>query len=153
MPRPSQSRAFGFKVDGLVRILTAADPDEVLKALLILDLDPRDPEIGEAFDFVIEEAVGLITRGFLETIDFMVNVAQEVDRLVASVEKLSPREIERDTERYQEMLSEMSRSLRGEVFLSKDMVVAIRKKFSDRMQLAKAKFPNAKFPEYQAPQE
>lgn len=38
MPRSAEARAFGFRATGLVRILTAADPEEVLTAMEALGI-------------------------------------------------------------------------------------------------------------------
>lgn len=60
MPRSAVDRAFGFKAPGLVRILTAADPAEVLKALQELGLVAQEPsdllsKVKQAIgDFILE---------------------------------------------------------------------------------------------------
>ena len=51
MSRSSEARAFGFRVEGLIRILVAADPEEVLKAMEALDIQLTEKVT--AFDLVL----------------------------------------------------------------------------------------------------
>jgi len=53
LPRPADERAFGFRTNQLVRILTAADIEQVHAALVQLGFEiPPDPQDGGAFEFI-----------------------------------------------------------------------------------------------------
>ncbi len=58
MPRSAEHRGLGFRSEGLIRILTAADPAEVLTAMEALGITFRDPEPGLLDLFAI--AIGLV---------------------------------------------------------------------------------------------
>ncbi len=57
MPRSAASRVAGFRAEGIVRILTAADPDEVLTAMEALGIQLTDEP---GFFAILENLVGLV---------------------------------------------------------------------------------------------
>lgn len=79
MPRSAADRAFGFRTQGLVRILTAADEQEVLEALAILGvvasptgLFAKVRELTETFAGPAADALDVWRQLFLE-IDKMIS--------------------------------------------------------------------------------
>lgn len=74
MPRSASNRGFGFRSAGLVRILTAADPAEVLTAMeaLGITLAPQTT----FFDIIV-----IIARSFLGPLDEVLSFLEDVEQL------------------------------------------------------------------------
>lgn len=82
MPRPAADRAFGFKAPGLVRILLAADPEELLKALEELGLVAKAPE---SISAIIEGVVGELLGPVVQAIDVTSAVRSVIDRALSAL--------------------------------------------------------------------
>jgi len=86
MPRSATDRSFGFKAGGLLRILTAADPQEVLEAMEALGIiiehehDPPPPANSSA---KLAEAESLLS-GLVSLADAMESVEGNLHRTARS---------------------------------------------------------------------
>ena len=78
MPRKASDRAFGFKASGLIRILTASDPEEVLTAMeaLGITLSEADPTFR---DFLVA-----IARFFVRPLDIALNALETASQTARS---------------------------------------------------------------------
>ena len=146
MPRSAADRKFGYKAKGLVRILTAADPDEVLTALLLLGLDPRDPEIGEVFNELVGIAVQTIF-GFVGVLNDISEIASSAVEMVnlARAEPVEGESFESRQE-YHDRLRSAARTVSSKVLITRGTIEDLRDGFADRMTRAKVSWPTVVWP-------
>lgn len=82
MPRSAADRAFGFKATGLLRILLAADPDELLKALDELGIViVRPTGLFAAIRALAESFAGPA----VDVIDLWGQLTRSIDRLISDL--------------------------------------------------------------------
>jgi len=80
MPRSRTDRSFGFRAPGLIRILIAADPEEVLKAMEALGIQLTD--VPSIFDLVLD-----LFSVFVKPVAVVVNLLERVEKLAAFLER------------------------------------------------------------------
>lgn len=79
MPRSSADRAFGFKSAGLVRILLAADPAEILKALSELGLVVQEPTtLFQQFGRLVADFLTAPFEGFIDQFEAAIPLLERV---------------------------------------------------------------------------
>lgn len=79
MPRSASDRDFGFKSAGLLRILTASDPGEVLTAMEALGITLLDETT--FFDLIVS-----LTASFARPVRKLLDLLQRVENLAALLE-------------------------------------------------------------------
>lgn len=147
MPRASADRKFGYKVDGLVRILTAADADEVLKALTILGLDvTQAATLDDVFEQLVMIGAGHVFR-WLEPLESLMELVTAVDEIASEsvthdYALTEAGHVESTTIR----MSDEGRKLRGLAFSTQAEFTALRDEFTRRMQEAKLTWPDVVWP-------
>lgn len=140
MPRTAAKRNFGFMSPGLVRILTAADPDQVLTALEILGISPEKPEtLEQALENVVVIAVAQVA-GWVGPLLDLVDVVTQMDSLVATYsQEVHP------SPAIEHLRSETNR-IRAIAIASLDEFKELREDFIDRMLNARVQNPDVDWP-------
>jgi len=136
MPRTSENRAFGFRAEGIVRILTTANPNEVLTALLLIGIDPRMPD---AFDVLLEIAVDIIATPFVDLIKFFDTAVKAVDALTEIADTLNTRH--HGVVAGESSVQRAGRIARNNVLVTQEEIERLQKQFQERMKNAKLQFP------------
>lgn len=140
MPRTATNRSFGFRSPGLVRILTAADADEVLTALEILGISPERPAtLEQALGDVVNIGVEHVFRwvGALQTIT---SVVEHMDALVSAYSQ------EVDPSPAIEQLRASTNTTRALAIASMHRWEELRDEFTERMLAAKVQNPEVAWP-------
>ena len=140
MPRPARDRAHGFRAPGIVRILTAADPDDVLSALLLLGIDPQSQE---ALETLSEAVVELWARPVLAVLTVYDNIVAQIGAMLQVGENFVGRVDERlDIEG----LRNAGAIASGLVLTNKAEIEELRISFQERMDDAEVEFPQFVWP-------
>ena len=79
MTRSSADRGFGFRASGIARILTTADADEVLRALLLLGIDPQSED---AFTSLTESVVAIWAKPVGAVLAMFDTIVATIDEIV-----------------------------------------------------------------------
>ena len=140
MPRSAAKRNFGFRVDGLVRILTAADPDQVLEALLFLGIDPR-PETGQD---AIDTLVGLAVNHFIGWTGPLADLLDIKDAVVQLHDAAGVGDESYQT--YFVKMVNMSKKVRSEMLSTSAEFEALRDGFAAQMLGAREEHPEIVWP-------
>jgi len=137
MGRSAADRAFGFKSKGLLRILTAADIDEVKEALVVLQIRVLPSEAGQTIKALIKapfEALGqLLDIIFASVIPLNENLAELVRLLDVAIGHLTATEHDsrslhfRDIEAALAILRPMRAALAREILLQSEFTSSARR--------------------------
>lgn len=145
MPRSAANRKFGYRADAIVRILTAADAEEVLKALRLLDLDPtRGEDEADAYLIIGGIALNLVTP-FFELVDMATDVlslSETMEDFTAPAHPGGHAEIDA----WARQVKKMTANLRKKAGNSHELVTNVRKGFLTSMKNVAEAYPDIKPP-------
>lgn len=145
MPRSATKRNFGFRSPGLVRILTAADPDEVLTALEILGISPERPEtLEQALENVVMIAVAQVV-GWVGPLADLVELASLAQDLASDASGVPAARTETREEYTRRMIAGTNR-VRAIAIESLDRFEDLREDFIASMLGAKVQNPEVAWP-------
>ena len=142
MPRSASARKYGYKADGIVRILTAADPDEVLTALLTLGIEPRGED--SSWESVVDNLIGIALYTFVDIIRLVDTVASLVSE-IGRVRDLARTGVGGPVpSAVQERIKRAAAILEARVGRTKRDSDQLRKLFQARMEAARQKYPEVR---------
>lgn len=147
MPRSAASRKFGYRSPAIVRILTAADPDEVLTALEILGISPERPKtLEQALEDVVLVAVEQVV-GWVGPLNDLIGIVSGIDDIVQT---FSIDEYELSTTSQiaalQERMRDQTNRVRAIAIANVERFKDLRDSFTNRMLAAKVKNPEVAWP-------
>jgi hypothetical protein len=134
MARSADDRKFGWKAPGITRVLLASDPQEVLKALLNIGIDPRTPSaLGEVVELILlqNKLVSAVYTG-----------VQALDLAFRTYEDITAGKVgDRHTEEHEDRLRRNSKIFRNKVLASAAELKKIRDDFRRSMDAVDLKYP------------
>lgn len=140
MPRSAASRNFGYRSPAIVRILTAADADEVLTALEILGLSPERPETLEQ---ALENVVLVVVEQMVSWVGPLNDLMDVVSNLNSMASRFSQ---EADPSPLVESIRDETNRIRAIAIESLERFQDLRETFKSRMLGAKVQNPEVAWP-------